>query len=87
MASLDNHYKSYIAYNMDRLTCVNKWAMPIKMGVVGWSDIQISCNNHCCVKFGQNVHLLCYATALFLVVVHITNVTVLGHVNLIISQA
>ena len=35
MASLDNHYKSYIAYNMDRLTCVNKWAMPIKMGVVG----------------------------------------------------
>ena len=35
MASLDNHYKSCIAYNMDRLTCVNKWAMPIKMGVVG----------------------------------------------------
>ena len=40
MASLDNHYKSYIAYNMDRLTSVNKWGMPIKMGVVG--DGQIS---------------------------------------------
>ena len=35
MASLDNHYKSYIAYNIDRLACVNKWTMPIKMGVVG----------------------------------------------------